>query len=215
MSRFVATGLMLAAGVALSACAGPRTRTVDLSYAPATPAERTTSGTAGVSGRRVAVATFVDARQKTDRIGTLEGPNGATMLVPARPLGDAVADAVAARLAADGYTVTRVQTPWDPTRDVAPVVDADLVVGGIVDAFEGTSDRRYMWAPSDADVRMRVASATPGQRGPTRVGSIHAELDGDARSARLVEELRERFRAAIDAAPAALALGRSGTDGAR
>jgi hypothetical protein len=202
--------LVVPLALALAGCATARTRTVDLSYAPAGPGGTSGAATPAAS---VTVSTFVDARDKRDRIGTLkDNDEGEIRFVPARDLTQAVTDAVAARLTAEGYRVTRLGAPWDPRGGTIPSADTDLVVGGVIEEFYGESDGSYVWAPSNAEVRLRVGVAAPGERRMVGLSEIRSGLGGVTASRGLEPNLVERFRAAIDQVPLAAGLdtGRSG-----
>jgi hypothetical protein len=194
----------------LAGCATQRTRTVDLGYAPAGPGATPGAATPAAA---VTVSTFVDAREKRDRIGTLKDDDeGETRLVPAADLTQAVTDAVAARLAADGYRVTRLGAAWDPRGGAIPPADTDLLVGGVIEEFYGESDGSYVWAPSEAEVRLRVGVAAPKAGRMLGVSQIRSGLGGMTASRGLEADLVERFRAAIDQIPqvAGLDAARSG-----
>lgn len=211
--RSIANVVAAAAALLLVGCASGGTRAVDLSYTP--PAAVTSaSGSAAVS-KRIALATFVDAREKTDRIGFTKSSSGDVIYVPkGASLAEAVTEAVAARLGAEGYTVTRLGSAWDPRSGEVPSADADLVVGGVVEEFYGESDGNVIWSPADTDVRLVVAVASPKEQRIIGQSVIRSSLDGTTTSASLPANLRERFLAAVEQVPLAPGLG-SSLSGAR
>lgn len=190
--------LPLAAAALLAAgCASGRVRDVDLSYAPSGPQNPGVSGAAGA--KSVSVATFVDAREKTDRIGLTKAASGDVVYVPkGGSLPEAVTQAVVARLKANGYQVTRLGSAWDPRQPGIPSASADLVVGGLIEAFYGETDGNSIWSPSDADVRLLVAVAAPKEERVLGHSLIRSRLDGTTRSGSLSSNLRDRFLAAVE-----------------
>lgn len=199
--------VVAAAALLVAGCASGGTRTVDLSYAP--PAGASASGTA-TDPKSIALATFVDAREKTDRIGFTKAASGDVVYVArGASLAEVVTEAVAARLKADGYTVTRLGSAWDPRTGEVPSAGADLVVGGLVEEFYGESDGNSIWSASDADVRLRVAVASPEEQRIVGQSVIRSNLDGTTASASLPTNLRERFLAAVEQVTLAPGLGSS------
>ncbi len=208
------TALLLLAGmaVAFAGCATGGTRAVDLTY---TPAPRPSTSGAGAPIRTVAVATFVDARSAGDRIGVLKERSGDTVFVARGSLPEAVTEAVARRLAADGYEVSRLGSAWDPRSGSIPSASADVVVGGVIESFFGEADANYVWSPVNADLRLRVAVASPKQGRIVGESLIRSELGGTTTSRSLEASLKERFRAAIEQVPLVQGLERSMTTTAK
>ncbi len=200
--------LLAGAALALAGCATGGTRAVDLTY---TPASRPSISGAGAPIRTVAVATFVDARSVGDRIGVLKQRDGDTVFVAKGSLPEAVTEAVARRLAAEGYEVTRLDSPWDPRSGSIPSANADVVVGGVIESFFGEADANYVWSPVTADLRLRVAVASPRQQRIVGESLIRSELGGTTTSRSLEANLKERFRAAIEQVPLVQGLERSVT----
>ncbi len=190
--------LLAAATLVLGGCAGARTRTVDLTY---TPSPRpSTSGTASPI-KTVAVATFVDAREQTDRIGLRKEGAGETVFVAKASLSEVVTEAIAKQLSADGYQVTRLGEAWDPRTGSVPSTGADLVVGGVIEQFYGETDGRYVWSPVEASVRLRVAVASPKHNRIVSESLIRSDLSGTVTSQSLERNLKERFQTAIAQVP--------------
>lgn len=196
--RRTTLAVLAAAALMLGGCAGTRTRTVDLTYTP-TPH----SGTSGAAPalNTVAVATFVDAREQTDRIGLRRENARGTVFVPKGSLSEVVTEAIAKQLAADGYQVTRLGEAWDPRSGSVPPVDADAVVGGVIERFYGETDGRSVWSPVEAEVRLRVAVASPKRDRIVGESLIRSDLSGTVTSQSLERNLTERFRAAIAQVP--------------
>lgn len=190
--------VLAAATLVLGGCAGARTRTVDLSYAPS---PRPSASGAVSPIRTVAVATFVDARDRTDRIGLRKESAGDTVFVAKGSVPEAVTNAIVKQLAADGYQVTRLATAWDPRSGSAPSADADVVVGGIIEQFYGETDGNYIWSPVETGVRLRVAVASPRQNRVVSQSLIRSDLSGTTTSQSLERNLKERFHAAIAQVP--------------
>lgn len=188
------------AALSLAGCSTGRTRTLDLAY---TPSDRTSASGAGAGRQSVALATFVDGREKADRIGVVKADSGDTVYVARGSLAKAVTDAVARRLEADGYKVSRLDRPWDPRAGDPPEADADLVVGGVIERFYAETNGNYIWAPADAEVSLRVAVAKPSERRLLGVSLIRSNLDGTTTSGSLAANLTERFATAIDQVPLA------------
>lgn len=200
--------LLAGATLALGGCATGGTRAVDLTY---TPASRPSISGAAAPIRTVAVATFVDARTIGDRIGVLKQRNGDTVFIAKGSLPEAVTEAVAKRLAAEGYQVTRLGSAWDPRSGSIPSASADVVVGGVIESFYGEADANYVWSPVNSDLRLRVTVASPQQERIVGESLIRSELGGMTASRSLEANLKERFRAAIDQVPLVQGLERSMT----
>lgn len=184
-----------AAALLVAGCAGG-TRAVDLSYSP--PARMSASGLT-TGPKSIALATFVDARKETKRIGLARASSGDVVYVAKGPsLAEAVTEAVAARLRADGYTVSRLGTTWDPRTGRVPSASADLLMGGLVEEFYGETDANAIWSPSDAGVRLRVAVVAPKEDRILGQSLIQSSLDGTTTSGSLGRNLRERFLAAVE-----------------
>ena len=194
MRTATAAAVALAA-LSLAGCTTGRTRTVDLGY---TPTDRPSASGSTMGGRSVALATFVDAREHADRIGITRATSGDTLYVARGSLADAVTDAVARRLEADGFTVTRLGRPWDPRAGEVPKTEADLVVGGLIERFFAESDGNTLWAPAEAEVTLRVAVAKPAEDRIVGISVIRSDLEGTTTSGSLASNLKERFFTAVD-----------------
>ncbi len=184
-----------AAALLVAGCATGGTRTVDLSYGPTV--RTSTSGTTA-GPRTIALATFVDAREKTDRIGLTKAQSGDTVYVAKGGLPEAVTSAVEARLRAAGYTVTRLGAAWDPRNGAIPPANADLVLGGLVEQFYGETNGNVIWAPSDADVRLHVAVASSKENRLIGQSIIRSDVKGTTTSGSLPANLRDRFFATVE-----------------
>lgn len=184
-----------AAALLVAGCAGG-TRAVDLSYSPSA---RVSASGPTTGPKSIALATFVDARKETERIGLARAASGDVVYVAKGPsLAEVVTEAVAARLRADGYTVTRLGSTWDPRTGAVPSASADLLMGGLVEEFYGETDANAIWSPSDAGVRLRVAVVSPKEDRILGQSLIQSSLDGTTTSGSLGRNLRERFLAAVE-----------------
>lgn len=212
--RSTPLSVVAAAALLVAGCASGGTRTVDLSYTPSSSSSVSGTSTSG-GPKSVALATFVDAREKTDRIGLTKATSGDVVYVAkGGSLAEAVTEAVAARLRAAGYMVTRLGRPWDPRRGDIPSAGADVVVGGLIEEFYAENDGNAIWTPADAAVRLRVAVASPKEQRVIGQSIIRSNLDGTTTSGSLGSNLRERFIAAVEQVTLAPGLG-STLSGAR